>query len=83
MTSALPDRSIPDKARRVIEAAEELHDAARAYGLDPERIGELHAPFAMRCDAFCYRVEREREAWTTIFSSPLFTPRETLWPVAS
>lgn len=65
-------------ARRVVSAIEELHAAARAFGMDPV---EAYAPFAIRTDAWCYRVDREREAWAVVFGSQLFAPRDTLWPV--
>lgn len=44
--------------RRLTEAREEMHAAARAVGLDPERIGELHAPLSLRIDAWLERTRR-------------------------
>jgi len=55
--------------RRMIEALEELHAAAKALGLDPDRIGEIHAPLQLRADAWCWRVERDAAAWQRLVRS--------------
>ena len=43
---------------RLIEALEEMRAAAKALGLDVAAIEELHAPLAVRADAWCWRVEQ-------------------------
>jgi len=45
-------------ARRVVEAAEEFYAAARAYGVDVDEARELHAPLALRIDAWLHRTDR-------------------------
>jgi hypothetical protein len=43
--------------RRLVDVLDEVKAAARAYGLDPDAIGELYAPLPMRIDAWCHRVD--------------------------
>lgn len=45
-------------ARRVVAAAEEFYRAARCYGLNVEQARQLHAPLALRIDAWLYRSSR-------------------------
>lgn len=57
---------------RLIVALEDVQRAARVLGLDAAAIGGLHAPFAMRADAWCHRIDREAIAWARVTASPLF-----------
>ena len=57
---------------RLIEALDEVGAAARALGLDVDAIGELHAPLALRIDAWLWRVHSEAIAWENVVGSPLF-----------
>lgn len=56
--------------RRLVEAVEQVHRSARLLGLSPVA---QYAGISTRCDAWMWRVERDRKAWTAIFASPLFS----------
>jgi len=58
---------------RLIDALEEVRVAARALGLDADAIGELHAPLALRIDAWLWRVDSEAIAWEHIVGAPIFS----------
>jgi hypothetical protein len=45
-------------ARRIVEAAEELYAAGRAYGLDVDQVRQLHVPLDVRIDAWLWRTEQ-------------------------
>ena len=44
--------------RELVELLEEVRLRARNLGLDEAALGELQAPFALRCDAFLWRAHR-------------------------
>ena len=61
----LPAHPVPldnDVAERylheLVELLEEVRRRARNLGLDEAALGELQAPFALRCDAFLWRAHR-------------------------
>jgi hypothetical protein len=48
----------PPPVVRLRDAIEETYAAAAALDLDPEALYAAQAPFALRADAWCYRVDR-------------------------
>lgn len=42
--------------RRLVQAIEETYAAARALGLDPDALYAAQAPFALRADAWLWRM---------------------------